>query len=503
MAKTVTKTVRVESYPLPAWNKYEIEHLLFQTQKCLNSFYSRFSGIRSLEKIQDAKKLRDELRIEQANKHYSLADIYHFQSRHWVMALFQCCSNLKSVWSNTANRVKKLIMRNDNLTDDEKKYCTYIVSAPHYWYCILNQKLIVNNQKLDSFNINSNRLSYLSNVIRRTTRYCKSKIPRVKDLNCLLLDENMYKIYEENNKTFLKITGVDRYLSITVELKSPYHYNKKGNIQVIYDRDKNVIRIHKAIKTKVKKGKRKGSLGIDKGHATLLSCSNGHEYGYKFGELQNKQDNYINANIIYKNKLRDYRKHLIESINTMSDSQKEVINKKIKNLDKCNLGKQKFNRNCIKYKARTEQIINRSIKQMIADTNASIFAVEDLTFTTSKNKNRSKIFNRHMNFWNKGVIDARIEYISSFHNIKVTKVNAAYTSQFCATCSSKLTGRKGKHSEIGVCPNCGEMDANINAAKNIQSRLKDTEITTYTKYKTVESILLNRFKQKSISSLTK
>ena len=97
--------------------------------------------------------------------------------------------------------------------------------------------------------------------------------------------------------------------------------------------------------------------------------------------------------------------------------------------------------------------------------------------------------------WCKGVLDERLEYIPSLHGVKTEKVNAAYTSQFCAECGAQLTERKGTHNEIGVCPNCGEINANTNAAKNIKARLKDKEITLYTPHKKVKEILLRRYQE--------
>ena len=87
---------------------------------------------------------------------------------------------------------------------------------------------------------------------------------------------------------------------------------------------------------------------------------------------------------------------------------------------------------------------------------------------------------------------------ADIYNIKVVYVSAAYTSQFCSICGAKLKSRTGEHKEIGNCPNCGEIDANINAAKNIKARLYDSEITLYTPYKKIEQILINRYSKQQI-----
>ena len=55
--------------------------------------------------------------------------------------------------------------------------------------------------------------------------------------------------------------------------------------------------------------------------------------------------------------------------------------------------------------------------------------------------------------------------------------------------------RYGSHHELTRCKKCGEMNANIAAAKNILSRLTDEEITLYTPYKRVKEILVSRIKE--------
>ena len=74
-------------------------------------------------------------------------------------------------------------------------------------------------------------------------------------------------------------------------------------------------------------------------------------------------------------------------------------------------------------------------------------------------------------------------------------MSTAYTSQFYLKCGARLDNRTGIYHEIGHCPNCGEIDANINAAKNIKARLYDSEIQLFTPYKQIEKILLDRYEK--------
>ena len=491
----MVKNVSVETVAIPKIYKNDLDFLYHQYQQCLNLFYSQYSGIQSLLKIQNAKTLRNDIRRHMSQYNYNLADIFHFQGRHWVMALFQCCMNIKSNWSNLANRIKRKISKNRNLLEGEKHYIRYIVSSPQYWHCVLNHLPLKKNKKLEQFQIDDKRLHYIHNLICRLTRKYKWKIAHADNLTCMLLDENMYSIYEKDDKTYISISGLTKGKRMIFELKSPYRYDKKGDIQLIYHKDKNALQIHKCIKVKVKETQTlTPSIGIDKGYATLLSCSDNNEYGEQFGKALTKQAEVINQNTKVKNKLRDYHKKLSMELNETKDKlRRQKLITKLRHLEICNMGQKKFKKRHQKFRARTAQVINKNIKQMIAKSPAQIYAVEDLSFTNNMTPNKGKAFNRKMSFWTKGLLDERLEYISALHGIVVQKVNAAQTSKFCTICGAELTDRTGIHHEIAICPNCGDINANTNASKNINSRLYDNDITLYTPPAIVKEILRKRY----------
>ena len=502
---TVSKTVKAETKSIPKEYSVEIENMYDRYGRCLNMFYEQYDGINSMVKIQSFQTLRNELRQHMIEHNYDLAERFHFSNRHWVMALSQCCSNLKSLWTNLGNRIKKKISNRDDLNEDEKHYIRYIVSSPKLWQAVLTHKTITPSKGLAKITVDEARKPHLHRLICRLTRKFKFKRPKAENLTCMLLDQEMYSICDKGGKTYVAITGLTKGKRMVFELKSPYHYKKNGDIQLIYDREKSILKIHKCIQTKVKQKavNNKKSLGIDKGYATILSCSNDKEYGECFGDKTTKHAEYLNRNGKAKNQYRDYVQKLKEKLDSVTNSdERRIILRKIYNVEKCNLGKKTFDKKHQKFQAYTEQMINKSIKDALADTDAAIIAIEDLSFESPMGPAKDKAFNRKMSLWNKGVLDERLEYVPSLHGIGVEKVNAAYTSQFCACCGAPITERKGKHNEIAVCPNCGEVNANTNAAKNIQARLNDKEITLYTPHKKIKAILLERY-QKRIEEQSK
>ena len=507
--KTISKTVKAETRELTNKERSEIKEMFKNFENCLNMFNSQYSGIRSLEKIQNAKNLRNDIRKHMFEHNYDLAEWFHFQGRHWVMALFQCCGNLKSNWTNLGNRIKKDISENPNLSEDEKSYIRYIVSAPRYWSCVLNYKPFTPNKTLSKFVVTEDRLHYIHNLIRRQTRKRKFKTPHSDNLTCMMLDQEMYTIFEKDGKTYISIVGLIKGKRMVFELKSPYHYDRKGDIQLIYNQEKNVLEIHKCIQVNVKEIKafKNKELGADKGCATLLSCSNDKEYGENFNKLIYEHADYVNANTKAHNQIRDQLKKLYEDFaNSKDKDARLVIIHKIRNIEECNSGKRTFNKKQEKFQAHVEQAVNKSIKEMLDENSPKVLGLEDLSFSkSSKTKDKKndyktkeeREYNRKMSMWTKGILDERLEYISESRGTSVKKVNAAYTSQFCAECGAPLLERKGPHKGISVCPNCGEINANTNAGKNILARLNDPEITIYTPHKKILEILLDRYNKKN------
>ena len=202
-----------------------------------------------------------------------------------------------------------------------------------------------------------------------------------------------------------------------------------------------------------------------------------------------------------KNKARNYYHSLVRNLEKelkenkkLTDEEQKKIKQKIERIKKNNLSDKTYKKHRNRHKEIIKSYVNHEIKRLILTEQPSRIALEDLTFE-SISKGNNKHYNRKMNLWIKGYIDERINYYAKKYDIEVIYVSAAYTSQFCSICGARLDKRTGIHNEIGHCPNCGEIDANINAAKNIKARLYDSIIQLYAPYKKIEKILLDRYEK--------
>lgn len=464
------KTIKAYSLPLDNETFKQLNSLMIRYGRCQSMFFNQYCGIHNMLKVQDFRKVRNDIKDQGLDKMF--IQRYQFLNKHWIYSLSETCANVKSMWSNLQNQINTCIRDNENLSDDEQHYLRFVMSFPVLWHGILcyrkNAYLDLKQKYQAKYlqvvnSINSDRFHYLHNYLRRLTRRYKPKPRRNNNHNrSMTYDENMYLF---KNRQFRFSSAVNRKRFI-VTLTSDWHYSLHGNLRIILDRDKKRIEIHKLIQSHQKSMDLTNSLGIDKGLATLISCSNGNEYGHQFSKLNTNYAEVLTKKNSHRNQMRS-KYGQIDSINY----------RKFRN----------------RHKAHLQAKVNQIIRQMIITEKPSVIVKEDLSFTKEslpkdKNKHMAKV-HRKLNQWVKGYLNQRLEYYCHKYQIPFIDINPAYTSQYCPICGHHFTKRYGTHNELVDCKYCGTMNANIAAAKNILSRKDDLEINLYTPYKKVKQIL--------------
>ena len=459
--------------------------------KCRHMFLNRYCGINSMALIQDARKVRNQVRLENKAKvsEQKFEAIYHFQTKSWVNALMDTCANLKAMWSNLANRLNKLISQNDHLNDTQKHVL---------WHAVLTyQDLELNAPKslekiLSNLSPAEKRQAY--NYLRRITRRYSHVARKVKnkEYRSISVDYD-WKLKNQRIFSFISETPRKPY---QIELTSNWCYKTSGDIKIILDRYKKRLIIHKLIKAKTYQHTWEKEIGVDKGLATLLSVDSENEYGKNFSALMRKYVDLLAKRNANRNPYLGLRYQLNKKLNDLSltAKQQRKLKRQVTNLEQNNIGKRRYNRRAEASKSTIDAFMNQAIRQLIKFEQPRVLVKEDLTFTRDsspkKEKNRyQRRIRRNLNSWVKGRLNDRLEYLSDKHQVMYVDVNPAYTSQYCPLCGAKLNKRYGNHNQLTSCPSCGKMDANIAAAKNILKRLSDKEITFFTPYKQVKKIL--------------
>jgi IS605 OrfB family transposase len=302
-------------------------------------------------------------------------------------------------------------------------------------------------------------------------KYFKHGITKVD--NQIVLDPCCYTTFEHNGKAWLKVMGINRGKRITIPLNTNHTPQgmlrlilRDGKIEVHYARDVEEVCSIKAHGEKV--------IGIDKGYTEVFVDSEGNEHGDKLGELLTSESDFLKDKYRNRNKIsavRDAKLH------------------KQRAIDLNNMGCKKLNARKSKHTKRVRDKIFKAAHSVV--DHAKIVVCEDLT-ANIKGRSYGKDQNRRLSGWVKGIIAEAIESVSQRRGSTLVKVNAAYTSQIDSRYGVLLGTRKG---DLFYCFDGVVLDADLNAARNILSRLYDSEIQLYTPYKDVKRILLKRTEQ--------
>lgn len=515
MKKAQPKTVRVYSKKISDEEFARMSDFFERYGRCRHFFLNRYCGIKSMLAVNNWQALRNQVRKWDKpvkGSRGKLETVYNFQTKHWVGALREACANIKSMWSNLANRLKKVIQGNENLSADQRHLLFFILKFKSAWQAVLLHKSIdLPEEYAEALaeietKLKDNQIKQAYSYLRRITyryHYRARKSGKLgSSMNC-----DLNWAFEGNTFSFSSDMPRKQF---SMEMTSPWSYPRTGDITVVLDRIKQRLEVHKLISSKRYSNDSKKAIGIDKGLATLLSCSSGNEYGENFSKLANA--------IVDKYGKRNANRQPYMSLRWLLSQQLELLEKedkplsktaskkkgkllgKLKNLEQNNIGRKSYEKSYRSAQETVRSFINCAINRMIETEHPAVIAKEDLTFVKEKgvksdNSRFARKMRKRLNSWTKGQLDERIEYLSSKNSIETHDVNPAYTSQYCPICGQHFEERYGSHHELTKCKKCGEMNANIAAAKNILSRLTDEEITLYTPYKRVKEILDSRIKE--------
>ena len=459
---TVIKNIKQYSYILDEDTLKELLYIGSKYTRVKNYIYSRYSGINSILLLGKDRTIRDEYVRTKFYEQWKLP------ARYWKLALSEAMANIKSSWSNIKLRIKSQVKENDNLKNDDKHYINYILKSNELYHSILTRKEMKIPKVFEDKELN---YKYLNNLIRRYTRKYKNKIPYSNKNTAFSIDTGLYS-YKDG---CINITSSKNRKRLPIKLTDNNKRNNTLKVKIIGKK----LEIHCPLKVKTKKHEDfVNTIGIDKGYKYLLAVSSGKLYGENLNHYLNKETERLNKVNSTRNRFFAlYQRNL--DLGNESKANNILLN---------NLGKTKYIKNKLKHNQTVKSYINYSLNQLIEEEKPKEIVMENLDFV-NWNSTYPKSVKRKLSRWIKGYIRDRIEYKCGYNNIKYTYINPAYTSKVCSIC-----GDFGKRVEdVFECSNCGNLHSDINASKNILKRKYDEEISLYTKFTTVKSILENRF----------
>jgi IS605 OrfB family transposase len=281
--------------------------------------------------------------------------------------------------------------------------------------------------------------------------------------NQIMVRSDDYTTFILNKNVWLKIPSLTKGKRMAIPLsttKAP-----TGTLRILLRHHK--VKVHYAVEQMMTNDCGSKTIGVDKGFTEVLTDSDGTHYGTTLGQALIKESDRLKIKYQRRNKL------------------KMIANKK-PHVIKHNLGRKKLDAQTIKHQANIKTIVYEAVNRVV--DKASTIAAEDLTQPFA-GKKFSKNVSRRLSSWTKGVIAKALENVSHRRGSTVILVNAAYTSQVDSV-DNTLSGRRS--GDKFYRENGEVLQADMNGARNTLARLYDTEISRFTPYNVVKSILLKR-----------
>ena len=159
------------------------------------------------------------------------------QARQWKLALKDSVETLDKSCKALFVDLKPLIMRNHSLTDEQRHYCFWLMSAYERMQGLLTRKYPV-----PEFSILRKDIRKAGNYLNRIIRRHRGNNPRVKQSRSFCIDANMYSLFEKDSAQYLEIMTLAKGKRITVPLLG--NGKISGNLRIVLDRTKQAIEIH-------------------------------------------------------------------------------------------------------------------------------------------------------------------------------------------------------------------------------------------------------------------
>lgn len=355
---------------------------------------------------------------------------------------------MKSFISNLQNKFKQCISKS-SITDAKLRKELFTINKSKKWF---------EPQNL---------------LARKIIKYCLkgNAFPSVKGIN-MVINTKIYRTEESKTKTFkywIKLCTEERakfiyipleentYMSLqkgelTNSIQVNFKNNELKNITLSIDKEKDVYYIGKS------------EIGVDIGLNTMLTTSEGDMYGQGFKAKLEKLDSAV---------------------------QKMESGMRRRNIPfKTN---EKYNRLIKRRRDFIKNNVNRNVNTLVNTHKPKEIIVENLDF---KGTNIGSKMNRLVSNMGIGVLTNKLDSVSQEKGIKITYVNAAYTSQECSRCH--YVDERNRDGEQFKCKHCAyKAHADVNSTKNIKRRSLDTRITIYTKKETIKKLLMSDFVKSS------
>lgn len=295
--------------------------------------------------------------------------------------------------------------------------------------------------------------------------------------NQIVVRSDQYRTFTlaEGGNVWLAVPGLERRSRICIPLNTTVA--PSGTLRLIL-RDRGVEVHYQVYASSLRSAGRPcggETVGIDRGYREVCVDSAGRRYGTRLGDLLTAESDRLRA--------KNARRARLRAVAAKAELAGDFV--KAERIRRHNLGRAKYRRQArqARQAIRTETY---TAVNSLAD-HAKVIAVEDLTSPIT-GMSRGRDWNRRLTAWTKGVTARAISDVSGRRGSAVVPVNAAYTSQ-----TAHRNGTFGRRSgRLFYCFDGVVLDAEVNAAVNVLTRMSDPDITLWTPHTVVRQIIQAR-----------
>ena len=457
------RTIKRITFPLNTAKDSALRDLCAAYAREKKYWLSQLQNSRFQALLGSHRQIRDQMLKE------SYASRHGLQARHWKLALQDAVETWHKYWQALFVQLSPRIFK--KFSDETQRHYAYFLIKGYKQFAALMRGEIPDAP----FEVEGKLKKQTAGYVRRLVKRLKGASPTVRKARVVKFDSNCYDVFEHKERQYISLMSLEKGKRIVLPLegKTPI----EGNIALLIYEDTMEIHVSQDLQDKAQSTSIETAEAVDFGYTEVMTDTEGKRYGEGLGKVLTNRSDELNAKMKKRSKL-----HSIEK--------KHHSLKKARHLRKYNLGRKKFTQ---KQKRITETLkceINQAIHQLIKIREPTLLITENLRHVFKYHK--TKAMNRKLSSWLRGVIQNRVSFKALAEGFRHEQVNPAYGSQLCPLCG--FVDQKNRIGDKFRCLYCRHEDASDRvAAKNYAKRFGDQEITLYTPYKEVKTILLDKF----------
>jgi len=439
-AEIITKTAVLYSGPLPGETMEFLCGLAQSYCKVKNYVYGRYSGVANVNRLTPVYNILNEMRYCGLRQQLEMPAVYY------ELAIAEAVGDIKGMWGVLKNRIRELINKNENLSEEDRLYIRTILKLNSVFAAVLNHQEYEIPDKAKNLELDTKRLN---NLIRRLVRR-HLETPRQEKAYSFLVSPAGYRSDEAGfyltsrvprKRVFVPVKGIgkpDRQLRIMI---------RDNNVKIAFPVDVEARKREDYINT----------IYAYIGYSDMLTLSNGNIYGKGLGSLVTPETERLSNKNNKRGRLYSaYRQNYSET-GKSKDERRERI-------EENNLGRKKYDEQKRRLREKTQNFINAEINRMFREEKPAKIVITR-SVTKNKPKNYSKTLNRKFTRSFRGYIRDQLVFKCRLNTVELLEINSKGTGSICSSCGSE--GKRVKADFI--CEACGyHSTIAVNSARNIE-----------------------------------